>query len=230
MSTIVYSRFCALGMALFALLLTITLSGCAGAPERPAMSEDGLELMLNERDRFSYRKPGADFSGFERIQLLDASVTFKDNWLRDQNRNRRGNQRITEADAEAIQQNLSARFRDVFADELAKGGYSVVTETGPDVLTVKPAIVELDVIAPDIMQPGRTTTFVNDESGEATLQMELFDSESGQLLARTQDRRHARPPGGARRANSVTNRADADRVIRKWARSLRDGLDALRGN
>lgn len=215
----------------FLLLISLTLlAACVGAPERPATTEDGLALAMNEKDRFAYKKPAADFSGYQRILLLDTPVTFKDNWLRDQNRNRRGSSRIKEEDMLKIQADLAQQFRVVFSDELAKGGYSVVTEKAPDVLTVQPAIVNLDVTAPDLMEPGRTTTYIADDAGEATLQMELFDSESGELLARTQDRRHARPAGGARRANSVTNRAEADRVIRKWARALREGLDSVRSD
>jgi hypothetical protein len=215
---------------LAAIAAACLLAGCTGAPERPATSADGLQLVVNDRDRFAYQKPGADFSRYDKIQLLDASVAFKDNWMRDQNRNRRGNSRVTEEDMTRIRQRLSETFRRVFAGELEKGGYTVVTEAAADVLRIKPAIVELDVTAPDLMEPGRTTTFVVDETGRATLQMELFDSLSGELLARTEDRRTARTTGRVQRANSVTNRADADRVIRRWARTLLDGLEAVRGN
>ena len=213
------------------IIMAITiLSGCAGAPERPAMSADGLQLVVNERNRSTYKNPEADFSGYNRIQLLDATVAFKDNWMRDQNRNRRGNSRVTEEDMAKIQQGLTEQFHRVFAEELAKGGYAVVTEAAADVLKIKPAIVDLDVVAPDLMEAGRTTTFVADETGRATLQMELFDSVSGNLLARTEDRRKTRTTGGMQRSNSVTNRADADRVIRRWAQALSTQLNEVRGN
>ena len=58
--------------------------------------------------------------------------------------------------------------------------------------------------------------------------LELRDSETGTILARSVDRRAAETIGGSfTRSNSVTNSAEARRLIRFWATRLREGLDGF---
>ena len=66
------------------------------------------------------------------------------------------------------------------------------------------------------------------DSGEMTLISELRDSVTGTLLARAFDRRE---DNGMmwQWTNSVTNSADARRIITSWADTLRNALDAARG-
>jgi len=64
--------------------------------------------------------------------------------------------------------------------------------------------------------------------GEATLVLELRDSESRAILARSIDRRAAdNPSTDIRYANNVTRSADVQRLIRRWATRLREGLDGF---
>jgi hypothetical protein len=56
----------------------------------------------------------------------------------------------------------------------------------------------------------------------------MYDSVSGEILARLVDRRRARDYGVARWANSVTNRAEADRMFKRWAAQLRKAMDEVR--
>lgn len=61
--------------------------------------------------------------------------------------------------------------------------------------------------------------------GAATLVLELRDSETGSILARSVDRRAAETIGGTfQRSSSVTNAAEVRRLIRHWAVRLREGL------
>ena len=47
---------------------------------------------------------------------------------------------------------LAAEFKKVFTDELQnKGGYQVVTTAAPDVLVLRPALLNVEVNAPDLM-------------------------------------------------------------------------------
>ncbi len=119
-------------------------------------------------------------------------------------------------------------FEQVFADVLEKGGYSIVTKPGEDVLLVRPYIFDLDIAAPDLMSPGRITTFT-ESAGSAKLFLELYDSITGQILFQSFDKRRARWTGLAR-TNSVTNRAHAIRGLKYWAGLLRDDLDNAKGN
>jgi hypothetical protein len=66
------------------------------------------------------------------------------------------------------------------------------------------------------------------DAGEMTLALELRDAVTGTLLAEARDRQRGIDRGRFTVANSVTNRAEAERVLRGWAMRLRDSLDAAR--
>jgi hypothetical protein len=90
---------------------------------------------------------------------------------------------------------------------------------------LRPAIIDLDVSAPDTRTAGRSRTFTA-SAGAATLYLELFDSLSGQIIGRAADRQNARRSGGSVSwNNSVTNTQEARRMMRGWANQLRSFLD-----
>jgi hypothetical protein len=92
---------------------------------------------------------------------------------------------------------------------------------------LQPAIVDLDVNAPDISmrQPGMVTTYTT-SSGEMTLKLDLLDSSTNDLIGRVIDRRQDNSSGNQIQfSNSITNRADAERIVRSWANLLRKALD-----
>ena len=67
---------------------------------------------------------------------------------------------------------------------------------------------------------GNVRTYVK-ESAEATLYLEVYDSVSGEILARIVDAQTVGNHSFAKLANRVTNRADAKRTMKKWAKTLR---------
>jgi hypothetical protein len=87
-------------------------------------------------------------------------------------------------------------------------------------------VINMDVAAPDMMTAGRSVSF-SKEAGEATLVIEVRDSESGQLLGRALDRREAGDSMPYNR-NSTTNRADFSRLFRTWAKFSAEGLTKLK--
>jgi len=60
-----------------------------------------------------------------------------------------------------------------------------------------------------------------------TLFLELIDNRTGDILARVVDKRRGLDSGRMQWTNSITNRADAERILGNWARLLRKGLDAV---
>lgn len=64
-----------------------------------------------------------------------------------------------------------------------------------------------------------------DSSGRMTLKLELRDSETGDLIAVASDRRESPYRGYAQWTTSVSNKADARRMLQKWAVGLRERLD-----
>jgi hypothetical protein len=172
-------------------------------------------------------KPDAELPAYRSVMLDPVEVRFARNW--DPNRGGRSQlSRLNADDLAAIQSNLAELFREVFREELARGGYELVDQAGPDTLRVSAAIVDLYITAPDAMAPGRTRTYTAN-AGRMTLVAELRDSTTGEILARAVDARSGRNTGTLEIANRVTNTADARRAIRVWATALREGLDQMYG-
>ena len=105
-------------------------------------------------------------------------------------------------------------------------GYTVVTENGPGVLILKPAIINLDVHAPDIKTANRTATFA-ETAGAATLYLEFYDGVSNEILARIADAKQTRNRGYHSWSNRITNSADAKQLIGHWAQQLTEILEDI---
>jgi hypothetical protein len=198
----------------------------AQAQEDESVSFEGLKRVENARVAAAYIDPEADFSVFKRVAILEPLVAFRSNWQRDANRSRRGSSRISTADMDRIKADLGALLTEVFTERLeADNGYEVVDVAGPDVLLLRPAIIDLEVNAPDTQTSGRSQSYTT-SAGYATLYLEAFDSMTGDILGRAIDRREARRAGTvATWSNRVTNTQDARRLLGRWADLLRDFLD-----
>ena len=201
------------------------LTGCASTD---AVTEwDGLVRQPNTRLNAVFVKPDAQIVAYRSVMIDPVQVSFDSNW--DPNRGTRSmSARLNADDIAVIKNDLAELFREIFRDELARGGYQLVDQPGPETLRVTPAIVNLFINAPDTSAPGRTRTYTAD-SGRMTLVVELRDSETGTLLARAVDTQTGRSAGMWTITNRVTNTADARRAIGVWASALRRGLDELYG-
>ncbi len=196
----------------------VTASAGPGVALGADVSFDGLERIEGANVAMAYIDPDADFSVFKRVVILEPAVAFRSNWQRDQNRSRRRN--IRTADMERIQRDVAALFTVVFTERLEAGGFEVVDVAGDDVLALRPAIIDLDVSAPDIGTSGRSRTYTA-STGAATLYIQLFDSVSGDILGRAADRQVARRAGGrVTWSNRVTNTAEARRLFIRWGDQL----------
>jgi len=211
-------------LSFVAALATIVIAGCATTQRGPA-EWDGLVRQPNTRLDAVFLKPDAEIASYTSIILAPATVQFARNW--DPNRGGRNmSRRLDAGDITAIKESLATMLGDTFREELAAGGYQVVTEPGPDTLLVIPAIVDLYITAPDTMTAGRSRTYTAN-SGRMTLVLELRDSVTGETLARVVDGQSGRNIGIMTITNRTTNTADARRAIRTWAQALRNGLDSL---
>ena len=185
---------------------------------------DNLVPVKDPAVSMAFIDPEADFSVFKRVAILEPFVAFRSNWQRDQNRSRSRN--IRARDMERIKADVATLFERVFTERLEAAGYEVVDGAGEDVLLLRPAIIDLDVTAPDTRTAGRSRTFTA-STGAATLYIQLFDSVSGDIIGRAADRQSVRRAGGTVSwSNSVTNTADARRMMGRWADELVGFLDA----
>ena len=197
------------------------------ATDAPAVSTDGMQLVEKDSRGSIYADPGVDWTVYSKIMLDDATVAFRKNWQRDQNRNRAA--RVRTSDVERIKSDLATLFDEVFVEELtAKGGFEIVDQAGPDVLRITPHIVDLDIYAPDVSSSFNNRSYT-DSSGRMTLKLEMYDSETGDLIAAASDRRESPTRGYAQWTTKVSNKGDARRMLQKWAEGLRVRLTEATG-
>jgi hypothetical protein len=188
---------------------------------------DGLVRQPGTRLNAVFVKPDAEIVAYRNVLLDPVEVSFARNW--DPNRGGRSQVgRLNASDMQAIQTGLAELFRETFRAELARGGYQLVDEAGPDTLRVTASIVDLYVTAPDTMSAGRSRTYTAN-SGRMTLVAELRDSVTGEILARAVDARSGRSTGAWDITNRATNTNDARRAMGVWARALREALDEMYG-
>ncbi len=226
-----FAGICAITSAL-ALTLAVTpqLDIWAADDDIPELTHDGLQRVIDSKAAAAYVKPDVDFSRYDRFMILDCYVAFKKDWQKKYNRDqllRSG--RVTDKDMERMRNDMAELFREVFVEELtANDGYELVDEPAGNALLIRPAIIDLEATAPDTQSTGRSYTFV-DSAGAATLYIELYDSVSGETLARAIDRKAKRSHGTMQWANRVSNRSDAKRILRTWAGWLRERMDEIHG-
>ena len=202
--------------AVLSMLLAATVAADNSLPE---VSHDGLHLMKNTKLRAVYMKPGANLDEYDKVALLACYVAFNKNWQRNYNDQSMDlMDRVTDQDMKNIRDKLAEEFNKVFTDVLTKSGHEMVTQAGTGVLIVQPAIVNLEVNAPDLLTAGMGQSFSAD-AGQMTLYMQLYDGKTGDIIARVIDPEAAGDEAFEVR-NSVTNMADAERVLRRWATIL----------
>ena len=215
--------------ALVAVLLAFIAptTSAASDDEGVTASLDGLELVDKTRRGELYTDPDADWGTYTRILLDPATVAFRKNWQRDQNRAQPF--KVKADDMERIKSELSELFGEVFVEELTtKGNYVMATESGDDVLRITPQIVDLDVYAPDTRTAGVQRSYT-ESAGRMTIKLDMYDSVTGDLIARASDRQEAPRRGYMQWTTSVTNRSEATRMLQRWAGELREFLDDARG-
>jgi hypothetical protein len=206
--------------------------GCASEPTIQTgpdaeVSFDGLVRVDNARFRGVWVDPDIDFSRY--TQVLPGSVEYQFRAVKKtagQTTVRRSTDRefwIDDADRERLKEETEA----IFAEELSQSTrFTVTDERGPDTLILRGALHDIvSNVPPQLI--GRGEIWLS-SAGEATLVIEAVDSMSGEVIARIVERRAAQRPGGqAFMANTVTTWAEVRRLLRNWAGTLREGLDAL---
>jgi hypothetical protein len=213
----------------FAAILFTGLLYCAGAAagRLPEVTPDGLHLVKQTDFGAVYLKPGAKFGQYDKVAVLECFVAFQHDWV--QNMNTQMANSITPDMVQHIKQALAAQIMKVFKQQLSHAGYTVVDDAARDVLVLRPAIIDLQVQAPDPMS--QSGVVYAQGAGQGTLYLELYDSVSSELLARVVDTEVAQNQGdtfGYQAA--IQNLVEADAVLKKWADRLVQFLKAARGS
>ena len=194
--------------------------------ELPQSTVEGLELVPDTKGiAVVYAEPGADLSQYNRVYLVRPLVAFKKNWQRDQNTGSAARlNRVSGSDMERIKNDVADLFMQVFTEELEAGGYTLAQKRAEDVLIVRPAIIDLYINAPDISTSTRSRSYTT-TAGSMTLYLELYDSETDDLLVKAVDPTSDRDDNVMSWTTSVSNRAAAKRMMKPWAEALHKALD-----
>jgi hypothetical protein len=213
-------------MIIRALLLAMLVGACAPQPSVPVAVPttdlDGLERVSSKYFGAALIRPGVDFSTYQKLLLSGSELAFKT------------------PDRTKQQFPLSAeqkdRFRTLldaqFAEKLASlENLRLTDEVGPDTLVVQVRVQDiLATVPPQAVGKSGWGSLSLRALGEATLVIELSDSESGEILARVYDRQAIEGVAVAQnQAAPITRWEDVEALCKKWASTVRDRLDVLVG-
>ena len=219
-----------------AVSMVALVAACSSTPEVQKGPDaevimGNLHKVDNTRSDLAYVDPDADFSKYTKILLLPLDV---DNVKIKQpdtsgsiNRNRSRKWELTDQDKVKLQE----EFRNSMVKQIeGKGGYPIVTEAGPDVLTLQPSLIGLAPSAPKddnvSRAAGRSYTYT-EGAGSMAVMVVLGDSESREMLALVKDSRATNSYWG--RNNSVSNLSDIRSIFNSWALGIRKALDKVHG-
>lgn len=212
----------------FRVMLTVALFPVMLQAEDTAIDSGAgqLEQVSKNMSRELLMDTAVDWNRYTKIKLEKATVEFRKNWERDQ-RSRTGN-RPRERDIERIKTELSDLLNEVFIRKVAENGaYSLTDVAGEDVLLLTPAIIDLNINAPDRMRTSIGYS-LTDSTGSMTLLLEIRDSVSGALLAKARDRREDPRKGYLEWTTSGTNRRSAELMLVRWTNGVLGWLEQAR--
>jgi hypothetical protein len=210
---------------------TVLASGCAGSSptidttDEAGMSFDGLYPVKGGSADIAWARPGADISQYTKIMLQGVGIEYRPGGETGRRFNPRPNSDDHYEISDQQKKRLEELLRDAFREELGKSErFTIVDKAAPDVLLIRGAL--LDVVSFTPPDPvGRSEIFLS-SFGEATLVLEIRDSVSEAIIARAVDRRAADPAGQAMsRSNSANTTMEVRRMVKAWARLLRERLD-----
>jgi hypothetical protein len=214
-------------LCMLVLVVTPVASFAKKKSKIPQTTIEGLVLVPDTKGiAMVWAEPGAELSQYNRIYLVKPLVAFKKNWKKNINTGTRM-ARIRTSDMERIKTAVSDLFMEVFTEELEAGGYTLAQERAEDVLIVRPAIIDLYVNAPSVQSSSMTYSFTT-SAGSMTLYLELYDSETDDLLAKALDPTRDRDNHSVQWQTSGSNKTAARKMMKPWAQALREGLDESR--
>jgi uncharacterized membrane protein len=216
---------------LVAFAAVLILVGCSSEPTIQTgpgaeTTFDGLVRIDNARFAAAWIDPEIDVKQYNKIIPGGAEFEFRAAQKVSASAARHGNQSEFWI-SDANKQRLAELVSEVFAEELQKSKYfTLAEEPGPDTLIVTGALHDIvSKVPPEDV--GRSEIWLR-SLGEATLVIELRDSLSNEVIYRAVERRAVENVGSQMiRTNTATTWAEVRRWARRWAVSLREGLDSV---
>ncbi len=218
--------------------ILVGLAGATAAAQTPPptvqtgpdaeISVDGLYRVDNSVMELAYVKPDLNLQIYTKVRLGEIRVAYR----KDPEGRRRATTGMPEERNYALSSSqmdvLKSLYRDALVKELTKdNGYQLVDVPGPDVLHIEAYVIDLVIKVPTQTTAGGQRGAVSSYA-EVTAVLELYDSESQEILARLADRGDPTSSAGWASIQPGFVKADLTRLFEYWAGLLRQGLDRIR--
>jgi len=205
------------------------------APKQPRIqtgpnaevTADGLVRVQKSVADAAWVKPDFDLTPYTKLMIVSGGVSFKKVKPVSSFQARQG------ASDFPISEEGQQMFKDIMKEEFTRElsklkRYQIVDKPGPDVLTMVGAVVNVTSNVPTDAESatfGRGGVYLT-SVGEATLIIELRDSQSNEVLGRAADGRAAESPF-AFEVNKVTAWTEVHRLAQAWASLVRKRLEDI---
>ncbi len=210
------------------------VAACSGTPtvETGADAEvinGNLHRVDNSRASLAYVDPNADFSKYQRVliqplgvdnvEIIQPSKTTsaiqRKEWV------------LTDADKRALQEMFAAAMEKQLQE---RGEFPLATAPDDDVLEIVAMITAIAPSGPKDDNRSRTAGrnyVITEGAGSIAVAVAFGDSETGEVLGLVKDARSSSSFWGMN--NSVTNRAEVQRVFNSWATQINTALARATG-
>ena len=193
------------------------------------ISIDGLHRVDNSVMELVYVKPELNLQSYTKVRLGEIRVAYrKDPEGRREARVGGMPDEANYALSSSQMDVLKDLYRDALVKELTKdSGYQLVDVPGPDVLHIEAYVIDLVIKVPTKVTAGRQQSGTRSYAS-VTAVLELYDSESQEILVRLADRGDPTLSAGYASVEPAFVKADLTRLFEYWAGLLRHGLDEIR--
>ncbi|GBC63642.1 DUF3313 domain-containing protein [Desulfonema ishimotonii] len=218
------SIICTLSVCMTLMLMT----GCASSP--PPMKKSGflgdyskLQQGPDGGADYRYIRPNVDFSVYDKIMMDQVEFRFDEG-----------------AAYKGIQPDELKKLADAFHKamvEALQDSYPFVKESGPGVMRVRTAITDVVPSKPTlntittivpvglaISSIRKATTGVHANVGQAAMEVEILDAQTGEPLATAVDREVG---GKFDLVDGMTKWGHAEHIFEFWAKRMREWLDSV---
>ncbi len=222
------------GASLIVSACLVILAGCAQTGEfvlgsdEGEVNDEGLRKMEMGPFLESWVDTDVDYSKYNKLMLTEPYFEFRSVEQSDSERGKRSGKAKFSMD-EATRVRLVEEVGKIYREELAKSTrFSIVDTAGPDVAIHRIGVFDI-VSRVDPERRGEPQEYLS-SVGEATLVAELRDSLSLEVIFRGFERRKVQRISSDLQYNlPAINWAEVRRRARRWAITMREGLDQIPG-
>ena len=210
--------------SLLVLFAAAAVGGPVLAQDLPQKTSDGLEWRQVPGVDIAYVRPGADISEYDRVLLGPVSVSFRKNF--EQDAAPTPNRRVSESDLQGIRQRLGTLLAEEVTRELVAAGYEIARVPAHDVMQLDLSVNDLYMaLVPQRQGADEVMAF---STGEMLLEAEVSDSVTGERAARIYEVAEGRVTHQMHRISRGENEREAREIVTRWAKLIREKLDAAR--